>query len=391
MSECKKAILISVAINLSILLVFFVFFVPNGSFFGDEKGDPDTPSLTTYELSDQESRIVQVVSEANPAVVSIVVTRDVPVMNRWNVRDPFFEDFFGIYEEPRTERREVGGGSGFLVSADGLIVTNRHVVSLEEAEYSVLTNDGESYDAEVIARDPVLDIAILSISGNEFAHLAFGESENLQVGQTVIAIGNALGEFRNTVSSGIVSGLSRSIVAGGTGGQMEFLEEVIQTDAAINRGNSGGPLLDLSGQVVGVNVAVAQGGQNIGFALPSDVVKNVVESVRTHGEIIRPFLGVRYLNVNEQIQEEFDLPRSSGAYVISNNPDKEPAVLSGSPAEKSGILQGDLIVTIAGEEIGTNKSLATIIRRQEVGDTVPLVLIRDGEEIILEATLVQAP
>lgn len=391
MSECKKAILISVVINLFVLVIFFNLFVPAVPLTENKKEDPVKSSEIMHGLSDQESRVVEVVSKANPAVVSVVVTRDVPIMDRWNIRDPFFGDFFGIYEEPRTERREVGGGSGFLVSADGLIVTNRHVVSLEEAEYSVLTNDGENYEAEVIARDPVLDIAILKISGNEFSHLTFGKSEDLQVGQTVIAIGNALGEFRNTVSSGIVSGLSRSIIAGGVGGQMEFLEEVIQTDAAINRGNSGGPLIDLSGQVVGVNVAVAQGGQNIGFALPSEVVKSVVESVREHGEIIRPFLGVRYLNVNEQIQKEFDLPRSSGAYVTSNNPEKEPAVLSGSPAEKSGIREGDLIVSIAGEEIGSNKSLATIIRRQKVGDAVPVVLVRDGREITLEAVLVQAP
>jgi serine protease Do len=234
-----------------------------------------------------ETAVVETVKKANPAVVAITVSKNVPTYERYyrNLPSPF-EDFFGgeflipQLRQNGTEKLEIGGGSGFLVTPNGYIVTNRHVVDDEHAEYTVFTNDGKSYPAEVITRDPSLDLAIIKIDAADLPFLPLGNSDALQIGQTVIAIGNALAEFRNTVSTGIVSGLSRSIVALDGDGQPEALDQLIQTDAAINEGNSGGPLLNLSGEVIGINVAIASGAENIGFALSANTVKNIVESLK---------------------------------------------------------------------------------------------------------------
>lgn len=230
----------------------------------------------------QESHVISTVKRTNPAVVAITITKDVPVFEQFDFGPfggLFGQDFFAPQFNGGTERREVGGGSGFFVSSDGYIVTNRHVVSDRSADYAVFTNDGKSHSATIAALDPDMDVAILKIEGTGYSYLEFGDSDTLEVGQTAIAIGNALGEFRNTVSVGVVSGLGRSVVAGDTQGNVETLEKVIQTDAAINPGNSGGPLLDLRGRVIGVNVAIVSGSQNIGFALPSNDVRKALGEV----------------------------------------------------------------------------------------------------------------
>lgn len=236
-------------------------------------------------ISSQETIVTSVVERANPAVVSVIVTKDVPVLERYYERIPFGNGAVLRIPHVRqrgTQEQEVGGGSGFIVSPTGLMVTNSHVVSDPEASYTAFTNDGKKYDVEVVARDDALDIAVLKIknfSVQNMPYLTFGDTSTLKLGQTAIAIGNALGEFRNSVSVGVISGLSRSITAGDGSGRSEQFENVIQTDAAINPGNSGGPLLDLRGLVIGVNVAVAGGAENIGFALPVDAVKRLVASV----------------------------------------------------------------------------------------------------------------
>jgi S1-C subfamily serine protease len=242
----------------------------------------------------QESLVVDAVKKTNPAVVSIIISKEIPKYETYidpnRGQNPFGSLFPGFnfiipqYRQNGTEKKDIGGGSGFFVSAGGLIVTNKHVVDQSGVEYTVFTNDGKKHTAKVVARDPALDIALIKIDGSGFPELSLGDSDALQVGQSVIAIGNALGEYRNTVSVGVISGLARSITAGDNFGHSEVLDQVIQTDAAINPGNSGGPLLDISGNVIGVNVAVAEGSQSIGFALPINSVKGAIDSVKSKSQ-----------------------------------------------------------------------------------------------------------
>ncbi len=360
-----------------------------------------SPGVVQADLAASESTIVAITERASPAVVSVVVTQEVPVYERYWEEVVPFKDFFGRefrYQVPQerqqgTEEREVGGGSGFFVSADGLIVTNRHVVSLSDANYSILTNDGESFPVEVLARDDVLDIALLKtteVPTGGFPHLTFGDARSLKPGQTAIAIGNALGEFRNSVSVGVISGLSRSIVAGDGMGMAERLDEVIQTDAAINPGNSGGPLLNSRGQVIGVNVAVAFGSENIGFAIPADVVADIVDSVEQYGEIQRPFLGVRYVSVSPRIAAEEGLEREYGALIIEGRSAMDVAVLPESPAGRAGLRAGDLVTDIGGVSL-EERTLASVIRERRIGETVEVIFLRDGRERSVEVTLEKAP
>lgn len=338
-----------------------------------------------------ESAVVETVKKANPAVVAITISKNVPIYERYyeSVPSPFEsffgDDFFGGFTIPQirqrgTELREVGGGSGFIVSADGYIVTNRHVVDDENAEYTVFTNDGKKYPAKVVARDPALDLAVIKIDASGLPYLPFGDSDSLEVGQTVIAIGNALAEFRNTVSTGIVSGLSRSIVASDRSGNAEALDQLIQTDAAINEGNSGGPLLNLAGEVIGVNVAIASGAENVGFALSSNSVKSVVESVQETGRIVRPYLGVRYIPITEELKERNRLPVDYGVLVQRGENPGDLAVIPGSPADKAGIVENDIILEIDGTKLTSDRNLAGIIRTKQVGDTVRLKVLHRGEE-----------
>lgn len=353
----------------------------------------------------QEQKIIDVVKNVSPAVVSIIITKDVPVIEQFFV-DPF-GDFFGghspfefqvpQFRQQGTEKREVGGGSGFIVSQDGFVITNKHVVLDEEADYTVFTTDGRSFPARVLAKDPLQDLAVLKIDqeniidaqGNftakPFPAVVLGDSANLKIGQTVIAIGNALAEFRNTVSVGVISGLGRTITASG-GNFVETIEDVIQTDAAINRGNSGGPLLNLAGQVIGINTATVLDAQNIGFAIPVNRATRDIEQVRTLGKIVYPFLGVRYVVITEAIARKENLPVTHGAW-IRPGPSGEAAVTPGSAAEEAGILSQDILLEMNGERITQENSLAKIIQQYNPGDQVVLKVLRSGQERILNATL----
>lgn len=340
-----------------------------------------------------EDTLVSVIDEVNDAVVSVIITKNVPVYEQ------YYETFdpWGFFSIPRVREngsieQEVGGGSGFIVSSDGLIVTNNHVVADTEATYSIVLIDGVTYTVDVLARDPQLDIAILKINQtieHRLTYLAFGDSNELKLGQTVIAIGNALAEFQNSVSVGVVSGLSRTIVASDAFGRSEQLDQVIQTDAAINPGNSGGPLLDTEGAVIGVNVATSRGAENIGFALPANVVKQVVESVRQYGEIVRPFIGIRYTMVTPRLVKANSLPVDYGALVIGGEGQDEVAVLPGSPADKAGVTQNDIILAIDGEEL-RNKDLSTILRTKAVGQQITLKVLHEGGEKEVKLTLEKA-
>lgn len=345
----------------------------------------------------EHSDVVNVVAAASPAVVSIVITKDVPVIERYfeNYQSPFGGMFGGLqipqYRQNGTEEKEVGGGSGFLVSDDGYIVTNAHVVSDPEAKYTAFLNDGTKYDAQVVATDEVLDVAVLKVDGNDFGYLEFGDSTQIKAGQSVIAIGNALGEFNNTVSVGVVSGLSRSITAANTSGQSEQLTNIIQTDAAINPGNSGGPLLDLAGRVIGVNVAASVGtAENIGFALPANAVKNSVDSIREHGRVIRPYLGVRFIPINELVKSQNNLSVDHGALIIrgANN---ELAIIPGSPADKAGLEENDIILKVNDQVVDEQHSLNTILPQFSVGDAVKLRVLHDGQEKDVTVNLEEAP
>jgi serine protease Do len=360
------------------------------TFSGDEKEDhSDTvqPQIA--------KGIPDVVEEVSPAVVSVIVSKYVPVLEKYYY-NPFeeFEEFFGRdfgfqipqYRQKGKELQEVGGGTGFIVSSDGLVVTNKHVVYDEDAEYTVLTNEGEKYPAPVLARDPVQDIAILKISADNLPTVKLGNSDSLRIGQTVITIGNALGEFRNTVSVGVISGLARSITASG-GGMLEQLEEVIQTDAAINQGNSGGPLLNLYGEVIGINTAMALEAENIGFAIPINKVKKDVQDIQTKGRICYPFLGVRYVLIDKTIQEKNNLSVDYGALVIRGDDPSEPAVMPGSAADRSGIVENDIILEIDGVKINQENTLTKLILKHDIGDKVILKVLHRGEEKILEAEL----
>lgn len=342
----------------------------------------------------EDRTLVDIVERSSAAVVSVIATKDVPTARRFG-GFPFF--FFG--NDPydagnggETERQRIGSGTGFFVDPSGLIVTNRHVVSDEEADYTVLLDGGKEYEATVLGRDAVQDIAVLRIEPKEgeiFPTLSLGDSDALRVGQTVVAIGNSLGEFSNSVSRGIVSGLGRSVTAGSVYGESETLSDIIQTDAAINPGNSGGPLLDLSGAVIGVNVAVAQGAENVGFAIPAGQIRRIVEDVRATGKISMPFLGVRYALVDEEIREANALPYGYGAVVVRGTRVAELAVSPGSPADKAGIEENDIILEIDGTRIDTDHPLGNVLARYRAGDEIVVRVFHDGEERDVRVTLAE--
>lgn len=333
----------------------------------------NAPTIIEKEVtSSQEQQVIKVVDESLPSVVSILAEGEIAVPGL-----PFF------YQQIET------GGTGFIISSDGLILTNKHVVQYENIDYTVILSNGEQYQAEVLARDSTQDLAVLKINpkeGESFNILSLGDSDNLKVGQTVIAIGNALGEFQNSVSVGVVSGLARSITATGTG-MAETLDQLIQTDAAINSGNSGGPLLNLSGEIIGINTAVASGAENIGFAIPINQAKKAIESVKTTGKITYPFLGVRYVLVDKEIKEQYNLSVDYGAWIVKGNGVNEVAVVAGSSADKAGIKENDIILEIDGEKITIDNTLSKIILSHNVGDKIKLKILREGKEIELEAEL----
>jgi serine protease Do len=240
-----------------------------------------------------------------------------------------------------------------------------------------------------MAVDPVNDIAIIKIEGEKYPILSLGNSDNIQIGQTVIAIGNSLGEFSNTVSRGIISGLRRNVTAGNGLGTEERLNNIIQTDAAINPGNSGGPLLDIDGRVIGINVAIAQGAQNIGFAIPASQVERVVTQVKTTGKISTPFIGLRYISVDSTLQKANNLPYEYGILIVRGDRITDFAVIPGSPADKAGIVENDIILEIDGKKLdGKENTLAQIVAGHNVGDEITLKVWHRGEikdvRVILE-------
>ncbi|MDP3784558.1 MAG: trypsin-like peptidase domain-containing protein [bacterium] len=356
-----------------------------------------SPSQTPDNIqpTSQEELVVRLVKNITPAVASVIATKDIPVVEQYFINpfegDEFFRQFLPPdflvpqFRQKGTEKRQISAGTGFFLTSDGILATNRHVVEDTEAEYSIIMNDGRKLLAKVLARDPVQDVAILKVEGNNFSFVPLGNSDNLQVGQTVVAIGNALGEFQNTVSVGVISGLRRTIMASGSSSGPERLQQVIQTDAAINPGNSGGPLLDLRGRAIGINTAMAQGAENVGFALPINVVKKALTDVKTSGRIIYPFLGVRYIIITPGLEQERKLPVGYGALLAASG--SEPAVLPASPGEKAGLKDGDIVLEFGGVKVDQDNTLGDLISKKKVGDKVSLKVLRQGRELELHATL----
>lgn len=398
----KQIVLFTVVLSFIVSIIGTVFTLGTvGELFGSGEGGgqpfvfnrPKILEKITEKIAPQDSErilrqdelVVKVVAEASPAVVSVVATKDVPVVEQFFLdpfsNDPFFRQFFGDegfripqFRQKGTQRQEVSAGTGFVVTAEGLILTNKHVVSDAGADYTVLFNDGRKKAAKVIARDPLQDLAVLKIEGGPYSTLRLGNSSQIKIGQTAIAIGNALGEFRNTISVGVVSGLGRSIVANGALGGSELLQELIQTDAAINPGNSGGPLLSLRGEVIGINTAMASGAENIGFAIPVNKAKHDLDSVQRQGKITYPVLGVRYVTVTQELVEKEKLGRDYGALVRGN--EVESAVVSGSPADKAGIVASDIILEINGEIINQERTLSSLIQKYQPGDEISMKVFR---------------
>lgn len=351
---------------------------------------------------DYENAVVAAVKKASPAVVAITISKNVPVLESCPGASPFsdlpaeFRQFFGDMpqfsvpcDKGKKQLQEVGGGSGFIITSDGLIITNKHVASDKAASYTVFTSEGKKYDADIIAIDPTQDLAVLKIQGNGFPTVALGNSDSIELGQTAIAIGNALGEFRNTVSVGVISGLSRTITASGVNVGVETLAGVIQTDAAINPGNSGGPLLNLRGEVIGINTAMANDAQSIGFAIPINRAKRAIGSVKTNGEIQTAYLGVRSMTITANLAEKQNLPVDYGALIRGG--DDGPAIAKDSPAEKAGLLAEDIILEVNGKKIDENNSLLSLIAEYNPGDTVTLKINRGGKEMELKVVLGKRP
>ncbi|MFA5228226.1 MAG: trypsin-like peptidase domain-containing protein [Candidatus Paceibacterota bacterium] len=332
----------------------------------------------------QEQKIINVVKENSPSVVSVIAYKDMPIYEQ-----TYSQDFFFIVpklEQKGTERQQVSAGTGFIVSEDGMILTNKHVVSDVDAEYVVMMTDNKEYNAKVLARDPVQDLAIIKIEGaDNLKPLKLGSVEDIQIGQTVIAIGNALGRFQNTVSVGVISGSGRTIVATGADFTTEKLEDIIQTDAAINKGNSGGPLINLTGEVVGINTAISTEGQNIGFAISIDKAKKSIEQVKATGKISYPYMGIRYIMLDSEEAEKRGIKVEDGALIIGD--ENNPAVIEDSPAEVAGIKDGDIILEVNGEKITYDNSLAKIISKYNSFDSLNLKILRSEQEMYLNIVL----
>jgi len=316
-------------------------------------------------VTDEESSIAAVAEKVGPSVVSIVTqTRS---------------------SSPYAGSGEAAG-TGIIVSKDGYVMTNNHVLE-GASSASVVSSDGELYeDVEIVGRDPLNDIAFLKITADkEFTPAAIGNSATIRTGQQVVAIGNALGQYSNTVTSGIVSGTGRPITAASGNGDTESLTDLIQTDASINPGNSGGPLVNMSGQVIGINTAIVEDANGIGFAIPINATKGILAGVLETGEVSRAYLGVNYLTITPDVAREYDLNVNSGAYVHATG--STSPVAPGSPAEKAGLEDGDIIIKINNETVGTDGSLSSILGEYRPGDKITITYLRDGKEQTTSTTL----
>jgi S1-C subfamily serine protease len=363
-------------------------------FFGGWLGSRNHDVTTSLSAS-QGQKIVasqsQLVSSIAKAVSPSVVSVDVTSQTTSN-------SFFGF----ATPSQQQSAGTGMIISSDGLIMTNRHVVPAGTTNVSVTLSDGTTFDdVQVVGRtseSDSLDVAILKIGdtkGHTLTPVTFGDSSKMQVGDMVVAIGNALGQFQNTVTSGIISGYGRSVQAGDSGAtsaDAESLADLFQTDAAINEGNSGGPLVNTSGQVVGINTAIAANAQNIGFAIPINDVSGLIKNVIQTGKFERPFLGIQYISLTPDVAKQLNLNVTQGAYIPTTDQNNgQSPIFSGSPADKAGLQEKDVITEVDGTNVDQNHSLISLLGAHSVGDKVTLTVVRDGKTQSIDVTLDAAP
>lgn len=341
-------------------------------------------AATQQVISNESQLINEIARTVGPSVVSVNVTSQT---------GGGIQSLFGGNQADSQE----SAGTGVIIDAKGIIMTNRHVVPAGTSTVSVTLSDGTELDSvEVIGRtneSDSLDVAFLRVKdakGKTLKAATLADSSKVQVGDKVVAIGNALGQFQNTVTSGIISGYGRSVQAGdSSGNSIESLQNLFQTDAAINPGNSGGPLVNTSGEVVALNTAVAGDAQNIGFAIPINDLQGLIKSVLATGKLLRPYLGVRYLSLTDDYAYQLNLKTSRGAYIYTSR--TGAAIVSGSPAEKAGLKEKDVITKIDDTKIDENNSLTSALGRHSVGDTVTLTIVRDGKEQSIKVKLEAAP
>ena len=326
-------------------------------------------------MTNEEQRIVDIVKKTSPAVVNIIISKKAGKIRQ-------------LTDKKTPKESVVGGGSGFIISEDGIVLTNKHVISDTTSKYTAETQDGEKYPVEVIARDPINDIAILKIDSNNLPFIELGSSINLSLGQTVITIGNALSQFHNSISKGIISGLLRMVSTDGDNESVaQNLRGLIQTDAAINPGNSGGPMLDTDGKVIGINAVVVHGAQNINFAIPVSSAKKDISDLKEFGKIVQPSLGVRFVVINDEFQKKYNLPVNYGAWVVKEHLPNDLAVTPNSTAKKAGIKEDDIILEFNGTRIKDGVGLDDLVQKTNVGDKITLKVLRDKKEKTLTATM----
>jgi serine protease Do len=376
--------------SLGLIIIFSISSGFLGGWFGSrtyQQNNGISPLNTNTQVVLNESQLInEVATSTSESVVSINVTTQASTGS-------FFDSYYygGAYETK-------GAGTGIIISEDGYILTNRHVVPAGTKKLSISLSDGTKLDdVEVVGRtgesDP-LDIAFLKINnlkGKAIKPAKIGDSSKVRVGDKVIAIGNALGLFQNSVTSGIISGFGRTVQASEDGFTADTLQNLFQTDAAINQGNSGGPLVNINGEVIGINTAIAGGdAQNIGFAIPVNDVKSLIKSVLEKGILERPYLGVRYVPLTDDYSAQFNLPVNRGAYILPSARGSN-SILENSPAQKAGLKEKDIITEVDETLVDENNSLLSLIGRKSVGETVELTVLRSGEELRIKATLEAIP
>lgn len=359
----------------SIVIILAIFVV--GISFGFFLNNKIAPKATADDLNlDEQEATIRAIKKVIPAVVSIVI---------YDLQDFTSYDVKTGQNGAFKQKSVLGSGTGFLISSDGLIITNKHVVgsaSKENGEYRVTLNSGKQYYAQLIGKDPLDDIAVLKIFDKNLPAVELGDSDALELGTSVIAIGNSLGKYQNSVTKGIVSGLGRLITASDSAGNFENLDNTIQTDAEINQGNSGGPLIDLSGKVVGVNAAVDKAGTAIGFALPINNVRPVIQSVKELNRIVRPRVGARYTMLTPEIAYEKKLKRDSGALLV-NGDNGNSAIVVGSPADKAGLMEGDIIFEVNAIKLEGKNTLRSVAQRYKPGAKLGMKILR-GDKVIIK-------